>query len=41
VRFRVGIASSRFVGMWKGDNFTERLNYDMTDPAIIGRAGSA
>ena len=26
-------------GMWKGDNFTERLTYDMTDPAIIGRAG--
>ena len=26
-------------GMWKGDGFTERLTYDMTDPAIIGRAG--
>jgi hypothetical protein len=26
-------------GMWKGDNFTERLSYDMTDPAIVGRAG--
>ena len=26
-------------GMWKGDKFTERLTYDMTDPAIIGRAG--
>ena len=26
-------------GMWKGDNFTERLTYDMTDPAIVGRAG--
>ena len=25
--------------MWKGDNFTERLTYDMTDPAIVGRAG--
>ena len=24
-------------GMWKGDKFTERLTYDMTDPAIIGR----
>ena len=26
-------------GMWKGEKFTERLTYDMTDPAIIGRAG--
>jgi hypothetical protein len=26
-------------GMWKGDKFTERLTYDMTDPAIVGRAG--
>ncbi len=26
-------------GMWKGENFTERLTYDMTDPAIIGRSG--
>jgi hypothetical protein len=26
-------------GTWKGDKFTERLTYDMTDPAIIGRAG--
>jgi len=26
-------------GMWKGDNFVERLTYDMADPAIIGRAG--
>jgi hypothetical protein len=26
-------------GVWKGDNFTERLTYDMTDPAIVGRAG--
>ena len=26
-------------GVWKGDKFTERLTYDMTDPAIIGRAG--
>jgi hypothetical protein len=26
-------------GMWKGNKFTERLTYDMTDPAIIGRAG--
>ena len=25
--------------MWKGEKFTERLTYDMTDPAIIGRAG--
>ncbi len=25
-------------GMWKGDKFTERLTYDMTDPAIVGRA---
>ncbi|MGY4711819.1 hypothetical protein ACXDF8_20015 [Mycolicibacterium sp. CBM1] len=25
-------------GMWKGDRFTERLTYDMNDPAIIGRA---
>ncbi len=26
-------------GMWKGENFTELLTYDMTDPAIIGRSG--
>ena len=26
-------------GVWKGEKFTERLTYDMTDPAIIGRAG--
>ena len=26
-------------GMWKGAKFSERLSYDMTDPAIIGRAG--
>lgn len=26
-------------GMWKGENFTERLTYDMTDPAILARAG--
>ena len=26
-------------GVWKGENFTERLTYDMTDPSIIGRAG--
>ena len=26
-------------GMWKGEAFTERLTYDMTDPAVIGRAG--
>jgi hypothetical protein len=26
-------------GMWKGDKFTERLTYDMADPAIVGRAG--
>jgi hypothetical protein len=26
-------------GMWKGDKFTERLTYDMTDPAVVGRAG--
>ena len=26
-------------GMWKGDKFTERFTYDMTDPAIVGRAG--
>jgi hypothetical protein len=25
--------------MWKGDNFTERRTYDMTDPVIVGRAG--
>lgn len=25
-------------GMWKGDKFTERLTYDMTDPAVSGRA---
>ena len=28
-------------GMWKGEKFTERLTYDMNDPAIIGRPGSA
>jgi hypothetical protein len=26
-------------GMWKGGKFTERLTYDMTDPAIVDRAG--
>ncbi len=26
-------------GVWRGEKFTERLTYDMTDPAIIGRAG--
>ncbi len=26
-------------GMWKGEKYTERFTYDMTDPAIIGRAG--
>jgi hypothetical protein len=26
-------------GVWKGEKFTERLTYDMTDPAIIGRSG--
>jgi hypothetical protein len=26
-------------GMWKGPAFTERLTYDMTDPAVIGRSG--
>ncbi|KAA8960866.1 hypothetical protein [Mycobacterium sp.] len=26
-------------GMWKGPKFTERLTYDMTDPAILARAG--
>lgn len=26
-------------GMWKGEKFTERLTYDMTDPAIIARYG--
>lgn len=25
-------------GMWKGNGFTERLTYDMTDAAIIGRS---
>jgi len=25
-------------GMWKGDKFTERLSYDMTDPAVNGRS---
>jgi hypothetical protein len=25
-------------GVWKGEKFTERLTYDMTDPAIIGRS---
>ena len=28
-------------GMWKGDKFTERLTYDMTDPAIVGAQASA
>jgi hypothetical protein len=26
-------------GTWKGEKFTERRTYDMTDPAIIARAG--
>lgn len=26
-------------GMWKGEKFTERLTYDMTDPAIVARSG--
>lgn len=26
-------------GMWRGEKFTERLTYDMTDPAVVGRAG--
>jgi hypothetical protein len=26
-------------GVWKGPKFTERLSYDMSDPAIVGRAG--
>ena len=26
-------------GVWKGPKFAERLSYDMTDPAIIGRSG--
>ena len=25
-------------GVWKGEKFTERLTYDMNDPAIIGRS---
>ncbi|WP_299565105.1 hypothetical protein [uncultured Mycolicibacterium sp.] len=25
-------------GMWKGEKFVERLTYDMTDPAVSGRA---
>jgi hypothetical protein len=25
-------------GMWKGEKFTERLTYDMTDPSINGRS---
>jgi len=25
-------------GMWKGAKFTERLTYDMNDPAIVGRS---
>ena len=26
-------------GMWKGDKFVERINYDMNDPAVVGRSG--
>ena len=26
-------------GVWRGEKFTERLTYDMTDPAVIGRSG--
>ena len=26
-------------GVWRGEKFAERLTYDMTDPAIIGRSG--
>jgi hypothetical protein len=25
-------------GMWKGDKFTQRVTYDMTDPAVAGKA---
>jgi len=25
-------------GTWKGEKFTERLTYDMNDPAVVGRA---
>ena len=25
-------------GTWKGEKFTERLTYDMTDPSVAGRA---
>ncbi len=25
-------------GVWRGEKFTERLTYDMTDPAVIGRS---
>ena len=31
--------SDRIHGVWKGEKFTERLTYDMNDPAIIGRSG--
>ena len=24
-------------GVWKGPDFTERLTYDLTDPAVAGR----
>ena len=24
-------------GQWKGAGFTERVTYDMTDPAVVGR----
>ena len=26
-------------GVWKGEKFTERLTYEMTDPSIVGRSG--
>ncbi|MFL6154535.1 MAG: hypothetical protein ACJ72D_00470 [Marmoricola sp.] len=26
-------------GQWKGENFSERVSYDMTDPAVVARAG--
>ena len=26
-------------GSWKGENFTERVTYDLTDPNVVARAG--
>jgi hypothetical protein len=34
-----GDGSDWLHGVWKGEKLTERLTYDMADPAIIRRSG--